>query len=322
MSSAETICLIIGADGFLGRNLCTYFDDRGWRYFGIRRKDGDLHDRASCHALFKGLPSVDRIFHVVTFQRTGYRQYEIPADLLDTNARIHLNVLECWARYQPQAKLISTGSSCAYPESPNAIPESLFQGGRLHDSVRAYGLAKQMLAVGSEVYASQYGLKYLHCLLATMYGPYDHHEPDRSHFVGGMLARALGERDAGKEVFTVWGAPDTVRECLYITDEIEAILAADPAFENTLLNCTANAPVTINEVARTICDVLDWDPRIKYLAGTFQGTSKKVLDSSRFLDATGWRPRLTLKEGLSRLADFLQKSEPLTREPQPTTGSE
>ena len=52
----------------------------------------------------------------------------------------------------------------------------------MHPSVRGYGLAKQMLAVGSETYAAQYGLRYLHLILATVYGPGDHKEADRSHF--------------------------------------------------------------------------------------------------------------------------------------------
>src|SRR2546430_14991078 len=88
-----------------------------------------------------------------TKQRTGQVQFGIQGDLLAVNARIHLNVLEAWRQFQPRAKLISTGSSCVYPELDHPIGEAAFQSGPMHASVRGYGLAKQMLAVGSEAYA-------------------------------------------------------------------------------------------------------------------------------------------------------------------------
>ena len=293
--------LVIGVDGFVGRNMLNFLHSSGRETLTISRSDGDLRDHDRVLSLFSSFPKMERIFHLVTHQRTGQIQYSIPAQLLDTNARIHLNVLDAWARYQPQAKLISTGSSCAYPESDDPIGEDLFQTGRLHESVRAYGLAKQLLAVGSEVYGSQYGLRWLHCILATLYGPHDHSEPDRAHFVGGMMTRAIQEKEKGLPVFSVWGSPNTIRECLHVEDQIEAILAADRVFENRLLNCAANSPVTVGEVGETIREVLSWDVEIEYPQGTFQGTSKKVLDSSTFLNATGWKPRMSLNEGLSRL---------------------
>ncbi len=299
--------IIIGGDGFVGRNLRRYFEARKIPFTAIMRADGDLRDRDTVLRLLEKAPKAGRIFHLVTFQRTGEIQYKIPATLFDTNLRIHTNVVEAWAKHQPQAKLISTGSSCTYPERDTPMDESLFGIGPLHESVRAYGLAKMALARGSEVYGTQYGLKWLHCVLATLYGPHDHLAPDRSHFFGGMVARAIQEQRDDKKEFSVWGAPDTVRECLYVDDQIEAILAADSAFENTVLNCAANRPITIGETADAIIRVLDWDAKIIYPSGTFTGTSRKVLDSGKFLSKTGWTPRVSLDEGIRLLADDLKK---------------
>ncbi len=306
MPSSSELNLIVGGDGFIGRNMSVYFQTRKIPFTAIVRADGDLRDRATVQELFQTLPKVARIFHLVTFQRTGQRQYEIPATLFDTNMRIHTNIIEAWAMHQPQAKLISTGSSCTYPERNTPMDESLFGAGPLHESVRAYGLAKMALARGCEVYATQYGLKWLHCVLATVYGPHDHLESDRSHFIGGMAARAIDEQRAGKSEFSVWGSPGTVRECLYVEDQIEAILAADAAFENRILNCAANQPVTIGETAEATLQALNWKIPIVYPSETFTGTSHKVLDSGIFLKKTGWTPRFHLSEGLSLLIEDLK----------------
>jgi len=293
-----TTSLIVGSDGFLGRNLVLHLNARGWRHVDIGRGDGELSDWATVERLFRAAPEVDRIFHVVTRQRTGQVQYGIQGEMLAINARVHLNILEAWRLYQPRAKLISTGSSCAYPESDEPIAETRYQTGPLHPSVRGYGLAKQVLAEGAQVYAEQYGLTHLHCVLATMYGPHDHLASDRSHFMGGMIDRAAREKAEGADRFTVWGSPDTIRELLYVEDQIEAILAADAVFSNTLLNCAADQPITIDEAARAVLAALDWRAEIVYPADSFRGASRKVLDSSCFLERTGWRPRFGLVEGV------------------------
>src|ERR1700761_2253270 len=168
------INIIIGGDGFVGQNLRRYFEQRKIPFTAIMRADGDLRDRATVMGLFEKLPKAGRIFHLVTFQRTGEIQYKIPAALYDTNLRIHTNVVEAWAMHQPQAKLISTGSSCTYPERDAPMDESLFGMGPLHESVRAYGLAKMALARGSEVYGAQYGLNWLPFVLAPLAGPQHH----------------------------------------------------------------------------------------------------------------------------------------------------
>ncbi|MEM7243362.1 MAG: NAD-dependent epimerase/dehydratase family protein [Pseudomonadota bacterium] len=298
---SDTHALIIGSDGFLGKNLGRILAARGWALTRIDRAAGDLKNWDTVVAAFADLPLVDRIFHVVTRQRTGQGQFGIQGEMLAINARIHLNILEAWRQFQPQAKLISTGSSCAYPECDTPLPEAAYQTGPLHPSVTGYGLAKQVLAIGAQSYAEQYGLEHLHCILATMFGPGDHHAPDRAHFVGGLLDRAVRERDAGETRFTVWGDPRTVREVLYVDDQIEAILAADKAFKNQVLNCAVNQPITVGEVATAVCTAIGWDAETWSPPDSFSGAGYKVLDSSAFLKATGWAPQVGLLEGLQRI---------------------
>ena len=109
---------------------------------------------------------------------------------------------------------------------------------------------------------------------------------------------------AGQSRFTVWGDPNTVRELLYVDDQIDAILAADAAFENELLNCAAAMPVTVGEAARAITQAIGWDAEIYSPPESFSGAGYKVLDSSRFLNATGWRPKYDLIGGIRKLYDL------------------
>ena len=119
--------------------------------------------------------------------------------------------MDAWLAHQPQAKLVSLGSSCVYPESPKPLPEEAFRSGAPHPSVRGYAQAKETLAIGCETFGSQYGLKWLHCILATVYGPHAHTEQHRSHFMASLIARAVAGKAKGDDTFEVWGSPDTVR---------------------------------------------------------------------------------------------------------------
>lgn len=298
MPYADAPTLILGTDGFLGRNLLEYWRARDWPVHPVARAAGDFTDAAVVDRVFRRAPRAGRILHAITKQRTGAIQFRMQGELLRDNARIHLNVLDAWRAHQPQAKLISLGSSCVYPESPKPLAEAAFGTGAPHPSVCGYALAKQALAIGSETFGTQYGLKWLHCILATVYGPHAHTEPHRSHFMAAMLARAVAARAAGGSEFEVWGNPDTVRDLLYVTDQIEAVIAADRAFEDRILNVTSNQPVTIGQCAREILRALAWPARIVHPEGSFQGAGYKSLDSTGFLSATGWQPRYDVTAGV------------------------
>ena len=299
MSYADEPTIVLGSDGFVGRHLVERWRANGWPVHAVGRAAGDLIDPEVANAALSKAPRAGRIFHTVTKQRTGQIQYEIQGELLAENSRIHLNILEAWRHYQPQAKLISLGSSCTYPEAPHPVDETQFGIGTPHPSVRGYAQAKKTLVVGSEAYGSQYGLRWMHCVLATLFGPRAHVEDGRSHFMAAMIDRAARSKMAGASAFEVWGNPDTVRDLLHVTDQIDAIVAADAAFENTVLNCTPNAPVTIGACAKAILAALRWDVAIVSPPGSFQGAGYKSIDSTRFLNETGWRPRRTLEQGVA-----------------------
>ena len=299
MPFADEMTIVLGADGFVGRHLVRRWRANGWPVHAVGRDAGDFTDSAVVDRVFASAPRAGRILHTITKQRTGAIQYEIQGELLAENSRIHLNVLEAWRHHQPRAKLISLGSSCTYAEAPHPLDETQFGIGTPHPSVRGYAQAKKTLVVGSETYGSQYGLRWMHCVLATLVGPGAHVEDQRSHFMAAMIDRAVRSKHAGMASFEVWGNPDTVRDLLHVDDQIDAIIAADAAFENTVLNCTPNAPVTIGACAAAILRALDWNVPITHPPGSFQGAGYKSIDSTRFLQATGWRPRLTVEQGVA-----------------------
>ena len=59
----------------------------------------------------------------------------------------------------------------------------------------------------------------------------------------------------------------------------------------------SGSDLTIRELANKVCDVLGFEGEIVFDTTKPDGTPRKLMDSSR-LFSYGWRPRITLEEGI------------------------
>ncbi|MDR1789902.1 MAG: GDP-L-fucose synthase, partial [Opitutaceae bacterium] len=65
------------------------------------------------------------------------------------------------------------------------------------------------------------------------------------------------------------------------------------------INLGRGSDVTIRELTETVAEVVGYTGKITWDATKPDGTPRKLLDVSR-LDALGWKPRLTLREGIAQ----------------------
>ncbi len=129
MPGPERDDIVIGADGFLGRNPCRGSGPRA------ARSSRSAARRATCPTgpMSSGRcatpPRAGRIFHVVTRQRTGAIQYDIQGELLAINTHPP-------ERPRGVAPVPAAGQArlprarpCTYPESAEPLPERAFGQG-------------------------------------------------------------------------------------------------------------------------------------------------------------------------------------------------
>ena len=97
---------------------------------------------------------------------------------------------------------------------------------------------------------------------------------------------------------------------MYVDDLAEAcvVLAAldDAAYARALaasryplINIGCGEDATITELARTVADVVGFEGALVHDASKPDGAPRKLLDSSR-MAALGWKPRISLREGIAR----------------------
>jgi nucleoside-diphosphate-sugar epimerase len=90
------------------------------------------------------------------------------------------------------------------------------------------------------------------------------------------------------------------REFLHVDDLADAVLyLLQPYDAEPMVNIGWGENVTIGELAENILSVIGYSGRLVFDAGKPDGTPRKLLDVSRMTDL-GWRPRISLKEGIER----------------------
>lgn len=132
--------LITGSKGYIGSNLLSYFKGTSYSVHGINRDIIDLNDLSSLQYWIQ-----DKFFDVVihTAIKGGSRLKSDTSEVIDTNLKMYLNLLECRDHY---SKFINIGSGAEiyhpftpYGLSKRAILESL-QDKTSFYSLRIFGL--------------------------------------------------------------------------------------------------------------------------------------------------------------------------------------
>ena len=257
--------VVAGGGGFLGGHVVEALRARGADPFAPRTADGwDLRDPASARRLMaERRPEV--VFDCAANQGGLAYVRARPADLFHDNMLMGLHLMRA-ASEAGVGTFVSALAACSYPgDVRGRMREEDWWSGPLHDSVLAYGFTKKARAVQAECYARQHGLCAINLLLANLYGPRDHLEPERSHALMALLRRFFEAARDGADEVVVWGSGDPVREWLYVEDAAEAlVVAAERIDDVSPYNVGTGEGLSIRALAETIAATVGFEGAIRY----------------------------------------------------------
>jgi len=302
--------LITGGTGFLGKNIVPLLESRGAHVTATGR-DYNLADYSQAEKLFT-LKKYDLIIHAAAFQGAGDFPLRYPADQFMINNLIHTHALHMWKEHQPQATLIGIGSTCSYPGNLTVLSEEDYFTGPLHESVETYGLTKCVLQKGIEAYKKQYNLKGTTVVFATLYGPHDEFDLEKSHVVSALVKKFCDAKEHNTPEVEIWGDGTQTRELIYVEDQINGLLATCE-YEGDLINIGTGIETSIRDLAETIGRLVDFQGTIFYNTDRFVGVKRKVLDISKSKKLYGWTvnedSKLTpLEEGLKKTIEWYRQN--------------
>ena len=154
-----------------------------------------------------------------------------------------------------------------------------------------------------------YGLPVVVTNCSNNYGPY--------HFPEKLIPVVILNTLAGKPI-PVYGRGENVRDWLYVEDHAEALLlVCQHGAVGRSYNIGGNNERRNIDLVRTICALLDkrrpagapHERLITFVTDRPGHDLRYAIDASRIRDELGWRPSVTVEEGLARTVDWYLANE-------------
>jgi UDP-glucose 4-epimerase len=157
------------------------------------------------------------------------------------------------------------------------------------------------------VYNNVFGVRGCSLRLTNIYGPRQLVKHNRQGFIGWFIRLAVEDRE-----IQVYGDGSQLRDFVFVDDAADAFLraGASDVCNGEVFNVGGPEPVGHRDLVQLLLEVagtgrvryVDWPAEKKAIdIGSFYA------DSSRFRAATGWEPRVGLREGLERTVAYYRQ---------------
>jgi UDP-glucose 4-epimerase len=299
-------CLVLGAGGFIGTNLCRHLLQRGAKVQGFGRSNafpdalegvrwisGDFADQS---ALAQAIEGSELVFHLV-----GSRLPEVsnqdPVGDLESNVAGTLRLLDICHRHGVRKVIFVSSGGTVYGIAPQIpIPETAPT-----EPITAYGIGKLAIEKYLALYRHLHGLDYAILRISNPFGPFQ-----GGYRRQGVIAAFIQQALNG-ETLEIWGDGEVVRDFIYIDDVMTAICeAALHAGPYRLFNVGQGIGRSVNQILADIEAVLGRGVLPKrYKPSRAADVPVNVLDVGLIRRELGWQPRHDWRSSLRATADWL-----------------
>ena len=273
--------------------------------------------------LFFQQEKVDQV--IVASAKVGgiHANNEFPAEFIYQNLMIECNLIH--AAFTAGVKeLLFLGSSCIYPKfAEQPMQETALLSGVLEPTNEPYAIAKIAGIKLCESYNRQYGVDYRSAMPTNLYGENDNFHPTQSHVVPAMMRRFHEAKLNGSPSVTIWGSGKPKREFLHVQDMADACihLLTLPKERYWLhvddrcshVNVGTGVDCSIKELAETMAEVVGFEGTLNFDSDKPDGSPRKLLNID-LISQLGWRPSISLIEGLQATYQWYLKNEESIRQ--------
>lgn len=218
-----------------------------------------------------------------------------PERILLENTSINHRVIDYLIK-SPHTKAITIGSGCSYPgDATGVLHEDMIGTGRMQKTVEIYAMSKLWLLLASERLFKDWS----HLVLANLYGPNDHRDPERTHVVAALIEKFIHAKKTGSRV-SLLGTGVAVRDNIYVNDAVDVIgKFIELESVNQAVNVSTGIGYSVKELAHMISEIVGYTGDIEWGDPADDGALFKVLGTSRLDAIYPERPKTTLKDGLT-----------------------
>jgi GDP-L-fucose synthase len=223
------------------------------------------------------------------------------AEFLYENLMMQSNVMH-QSYVNEVKKLMFLGSSCIYPKlAPQPLKEEYLLSGYLEYTNEPYAVAKIAGLKMCENYRKQYGCNFISVMPTNLYGQNDRYDLQNSHVLPALIRKFAEAKQENKPFVEIWGTGSPMREFMNVDDLADACYFLMLNYnEENFINIGVGEDISIKELALLIKELVDYQGELRFDSTKPDGTPRKLMDSGR-LYAMGWRPKISLREGITQV---------------------
>lgn len=297
-SLGDMRCVVLGAGGFIGTNLCRTLAARAGSVRGFGRRlafpnalastewmTGDFSDPTSVAAAISGC---DVVFHLVNATTPASANIDKLADL-QANVASTLRLLDA-CREEGVKRIVFVSSGGTIYGIPRQIPTP---ENAPTNPITAYGISKLSIEKYLSLYEYLYGIEHRILRVANPYGPY---QTALKH--QGVVA-AFMHQCISRQPIRIWGDGQVVRDYIYVDDVVAALSsAATHTGPSRTFNIGSGEGRNLLEVIATIESVSGIRPSLQFLPSRTVDVPRSILDTRLAESELCWAPVTSFREGM------------------------
>lgn len=209
------------------------------------------------------------------------------------------------------SRYLFVSSICAYPPSSLHVEDNVWNGLPKQND-RYAGIAKRIGELEAETYLHEYHWDAVRVVRpSNVYGPFDDFHPATGQVIPALIRRVL----EGERPVRIWGDGSAIRDFIFVQDVVDGMLLAmehaPPCFP---VNLGSGVPTTIKQLAELIVTesgastAIEWDPLQP------SGDPVRLLSMERAVTTIGFRPQVSLREGIRQTMDWYIQNRELAHE--------
>ena len=293
--------LVLGGNGFIGRNLCEYMAQKGEMVYsfdmalpetkkeGIKYISGDFFDD---YTLEKVIAGMDIVFHAICTLNPGNSNDKC---LMGYERDFVQTAKLCYLLKDTNCRLIFLssggtvyGNQDIQPIREDAVPVPINHYGNLklciENTIRTFNFQSKR-----------------NMLVARISNPYG---PGQNYLKGVGFIDAALKRAIHGETIEVWGNGDVVRDYIYIDDVCRMLYdLVHYHGKYEIFNLSSNTGTSQNDVLDIIKDIIP-DGSIKYAEARSVDAKKIILDNTRIMEQDEFE-LVHVKDGIRNYYNYI-----------------
>lgn len=314
--------LVTGADGFIGSHLTEMLVNRGYdvtalsyynsfNYWGwleslpcldkINVVSGDVRDPHFCRKITQGM---DEIYHLAALIAIPY-SYVAPDAYVDTNVKGTLNI--CQAALDNGCKRVVHTSTSEVYGTAQYVPID-----------EKHPIQPQSPYSASKIGADMIAMSFFNSfnLPLTIARPFNTYGPRQS--ARAVIPTIISQVLAGKKSIKIGDITPT-RDFNYVEDTCRGfiLLAESESTMGEVINIGSNFEISVGDTFHLICKIIGKEVELVTDEQRIRPEKSEVFrlwcDNKKINTLTGFKPQVTLEEGLTKTIEWFSNPENLVK---------